>query len=300
VPSRSASPSLILRAPAKLNLLLAVLEKLPDGYHRIETIFQAVSVWDEIALRPARDITVTCDDPRVPADEDNLCHRAARLLREHVSGGQRLGARIGLRKRIPAQAGLGGGSSDAAATLIGLNRIWRLGLRRARLAEIAAQLGADVPFFLWGGTALGAGRGEILIRLGSAPVLHFTLAWREPGVATAWAYSHCRAAAERSPSRAMRDALAAGSAEAVAAALRNDLEAAVLPERPDIAALKQELLDRGALGALMAGSGSAVFGVFRDRTMAQETAVAMCKRGLWAQAVRSIEAGARASRLVRA
>jgi 4-diphosphocytidyl-2-C-methyl-D-erythritol kinase len=294
--SRSSSPSIVVRAPAKVNLLLAVREKLPDGYHRIETIFQAISLWDEIRLRPAREIALTCDDPRLPASQDNLCYRAARLLHECAGAGRRLGARIDLHKGIPAQAGLGGGSSDAAATLIGLSRMWRLGLRRAQLAEIAAQLGADVPFFLWGGTAFGEGRGEVLTRLGSAPVLHLAVAWREPGVSTAWAYSRWRRGESR-PSRPMLGALAAGSAEAVAAALRNDLEVVVLPDRPDIAELKQALLDGGALAALMAGSGSAVFGVFPNHIRAQETALALSKKGMWARAARSIRTGVCVSRL---
>jgi len=288
-----APPTLTIRAPAKVNLLLAVLEKLPDGYHRVETVLQTVSLWDEVVLRAVRAITLTCDDPSIPADEANLCHRAAMLLRERAGPRANApGVAITLHKRIPAQAGLGGGSSDAAATLIGLNRLWELRLRRAELGKIAAQLGADVPFFLHGGTALGVGRGEVLTALEPAPLLHMVLARREPGVSTGWAYSRCRPRGGAGASKRMLDALTVRSPSAIAGALRNDLETAVLPERPDIAELKQRLVERGALGALMSGSGSAVLGIFAHHKEAQETAAVMSKNGVWARAVRSIRRGA--------
>ena len=286
--------SLILRAPAKVNLSLAVIARLPDGYHRVETVLQAVSLWDDILLRPARGIALTCDDPEIPNGEDNLCHRAAALLRQRVpSGRERPGVAITLRKRIPAQAGLGGGSSDAAATLVGLNRLWGLRLPREELALMAAEIGADVAFFLHGGTALGRDRGQILTRLPAAPELHLVLARTGPGVSTAWAYSRCRPTGDEGSSKRMLRALTQGFPAAIAAALSNDLEAAVLPERTDIAELKQRLLDCGARGALMCGSGSAVFGVFTGQAAAQETATAMDKNGVWARAVHSIRGGAR-------
>jgi 4-diphosphocytidyl-2-C-methyl-D-erythritol kinase len=289
----ASPPTVTIRAPAKVNLLLAVLEKLPDGYHRVETVLQTVSLWDEIILRAADAITLTCDDPSIPADESNLCHRAAALLRERARGRINApGVSITLRKHIPAQAGLGGGSSDAAGTLIGLNRLWGLRLRRAELSQIGAELGADVPFFIHGGTALATGRGDVLTRLEAAPLLCMVLARRDPGISTRWAYSRCRPKSDAGAYGQMLNALGARSPSAIASALRNDLETAVLPGRPDIAELKQRLVERGALGALMSGSGSAVFGIFAGHRAAQETAAAMSKNGVWARAVRSIRQGA--------
>ncbi len=289
----AASSHLKLRAPAKVNLSLAVLGKLPDGYHRVHAVLQTVSLWDEVTLRPRRrGIAITCDDPDVPSDERNLCHRAAVLLMRCAPGGRECrGVAIHLRKRIPAQAGLGGGSSDAAATLVGLSRLWGLGLRRCELAERAARLGADVPFFIQGGCAVGTGRGDEVARLGAGPAMHLVLARAGAGVPTWWAYGRCETRTEKRKPRRMIRAVESGSPAAIAKALRNDLEQAVLPARPDIAELKARLLERGALGALMAGSGCAVFGVFSTHKGAQETAALMSKNGVWARAVRSIGSG---------
>jgi len=286
-------PSLTVRAPAKVNLFLAVRGERPDGYHEVETVLQAVSLWDELILRRGRGITVTCGNPDVPSGDNNLCCRAARLLAERTGHDiEAAGVAIVLRKNIPMQAGLGGGSSDAAATLVGLNRLWGLRLRRQELIQIAAEIGADVPFFIHGGAALGTGRGERLQRLAPGPVLHMVVANRGPGVSTAWAYSRWRPGARGPSLRRTLAALGAGSPDAVAAALRNDLEAAVLPHRSDIAELKARLMEAGAVGTLMCGSGSAVFGLFQTPRAAQDIAQSVCKNGIWARVVRSIRGGA--------
>ena len=153
--------TLRLRAPAKLNLYLRVLGKRPDGYHEIETLFERIDLADELTIEPHPDqLLLTCDAPELSCGEDNLILKAARLLQQ--VGGTHQGARLHLIKRIPIAAGLGGGSSDAAATLLGLNRLWGLGLTPSRLRELGASLGSDVPFFLadapW---AIGRGRGEV-------------------------------------------------------------------------------------------------------------------------------------------
>jgi 4-diphosphocytidyl-2-C-methyl-D-erythritol kinase len=283
----------MVRAPAKVNLFLAVLGELPDGYHRVETVLQAVSLWDEVVLRRGRGVALTCDEPNVPGDESNLCCRAARLLAERAGRDVAAsGVTMTLRKNIPVQAGLGGGSSDAAATLVGLNRLWGLRLRRHELVEIAGELGADVPFSVHGGAALGTGRGERLERLAPNPALHLVLANRPPGVSTAWAYSRWRPGRKASSLRRMLTALEAASLEGIAAALRNDLEDAVLPRRPDIAELKARLVDEGAVAALMCGSGSAVVGFVRTPKAAQDIAARLCKNGIWARAARSTRGGA--------
>jgi 4-diphosphocytidyl-2-C-methyl-D-erythritol kinase len=244
-------------------------------------------------LRGGRGITLTCRDPGVPRGDDNLCCRAARLLAARTGHDvETAGVAITLRKNIPVQAGLGGGSSDAAATLVGLNRLWELRLRRPDLIEIAADLGADVSFFMMGGAALGTGRGERLDALPTGPVLNMIVVNRGAGVSTAWAYSQWRPGSRGSSLRRLLAARDTGSPDAIAAALRNDLEAAVLPHRPDIAELKAYLLGAGAVGTLMCGSGSAVFGLARTPKAAQDIARSMCKNGIWARAVRSIWTGA--------
>lgn len=151
-----------LLAPAKLNLTLDVLRRRPDGFHELRTILQTVSLADELSLEASDEVRVSCSDPAL-AGPSNLVGRAAALLRDRA--GVQAGAAIHLEKRIPTAAGLGGGSSDAAATLLGLNRLWRLDWPRERLLPIAALLGSDVPFFLWGGTALAEGRGERITTL---------------------------------------------------------------------------------------------------------------------------------------
>jgi len=286
------SSCLKLRAPAKVNLALAVLGHLPDGYHRVETVLQTVSLWDEVTLtaRP-RGITIACREPGVPTDETNLCYQAAALLSEFLPPAPRRGVAIGLRKHIPMQAGLGGGSSDAAATLVGLKRLWGLRLHRAQLQELAARLSADGPFFVEGGCALATGRGDSVERVGAGPRLHFVLVRQGPGVSTAWAYAKRLPRSPKGACQAMARAAGGASPTAIAGLLHNDLEAAVLPERPDIADLKAHLLSEGALGALMAGSGAAVFGIFPTHRAAQESAARMSKNGIWARAVHSIGRG---------
>src|SRR5260370_22788299 len=153
-----ASP-LVMRSYAKINWTLDVLYRRQDGYHEIRTIYQTVSLFDRLDMtQSAGDISVDCDDPRVPCDDSNLVYRAAAALRQAT--GTRAGAKIRIEKHIPVAGGLGGGSSNAAAVLIGLSRFWELDVRFELLFEIAASIGSDVPFFLAGGTALGAGRGE--------------------------------------------------------------------------------------------------------------------------------------------
>ena len=158
---------LVLRAPAKINLCLSVLGKRPDGYHEVEMVMQAVGLYDEVTVRLGdSDITVNCDNTAIPAGPGNIAYRAAREMLDR--SGSQSGIAIEIRKHIPIAAGLGGGSSDAAAVLVACNRLLRTGLNREQLAEIGTRLGMDVPFFLFGPTALAKGRGELLTRLAFA------------------------------------------------------------------------------------------------------------------------------------
>jgi 4-diphosphocytidyl-2-C-methyl-D-erythritol kinase len=199
--------------------------------------------------------------------------------------------RIALRKRIPAGGGLGGGSSNAAAVLAGLSRLWDRELEAGTLAEVAAALGSDVPFFLLGGTALGTGRGEVLTALPPAPPLHLALVTPAFGVNTGWAFGARREAPPDAPSlAAFRAALVHGTPEAIAAALRNDLEAGVVGHYPAIETIRRELLAAGALGARMTGSGSTVFGIARDAAHAQRLAETLARPDRRTAAVRTLTA----------
>ena len=254
-----------LPAFAKINLRLRVLGRRDDGYHEIETAFQTITLHDRLTFEPLDGgrVELSCDSAEVPADESNLVHRAALALRGRY--GVRAGARVTLEKRIPAQAGLGGGSADAAVALLGLARLWRLAPGPAELAELGARLGADVPFFLTGGTALGTGTGTTITALEDAPARHLVVVTPGVKVSTAEAYEALNApaltkvegAANLSVSRA-----GSGISGSTCEALRNDFEAVVFQLHPEIGRAREALLGAGARGALLSGSGSSVFGFF--------------------------------------
>lgn len=252
-----------LNAYGKVNLSLDVLACRPDGYHEVETVLHTVELHDTVVLRDAEGgIRVVCDHRRVPTDEQNLVFRTAQLLRE-VSGTDR-GVEIEVRKRIPPASGLGGGSSDAAVTLLGLAQMWKLRLDHAQLLELAAQVGSDVPFFLVGGAALATGRGERLRYLPTLPATWVVLACPDAEVSTAWAYANLDLARvpRRPNTQRLVEALRAEDVAAVARELCNVFEPLVSERYPQVQELKRRLLEAGALGASMTGTGPAVFGLF--------------------------------------
>ena len=255
---------LVLRASAKVNLTLEVLARRPDGYHEVATVLQAVDLFDRVVLEEAPALELRSDDPDLPTDERNLIVRAARLLGE--SAGLDRGARIGLAKRIPVAAGLGGGSSDAAAALIGLNRLWGLRWPRARLAELGARLGTDVPFFLGTSPAVGRGRGEVLRPVESRGGHALVLVNPRRPLSTREVYERVPPGwrAEPAGTERMLQALRGRSEARVAAALTNHLEEPAERLLPVIRRMKAALLAAGALGALMSGSGPTVFGLARS------------------------------------
>jgi 4-diphosphocytidyl-2-C-methyl-D-erythritol kinase len=278
-------------APAKLNLFLRVVGRRADGFHELETVFQSIDLADELTFAPAADLQLTGGSDSAPPGPENLVLRAASALREAADF--RGGAAIHLEKQVPVGAGLGGGSSDAAATLLALNRLWELRLGMDQLAEVAARLGSDVPFALRGGTALGRGRGEILEPL-ETPPFWFVLVRPPFSVVTAHAYTLYRAAESAGPTpQAFLEALASGDPEQIAPLLRNDLEAGVFQEWPDLAALRRQLLEAGAIASRMTGSGSVLFGLAHDEEHAQRIAnhLSQLAPGLWVRAVRAIPAG---------
>ena len=268
--------ALCLCAPCKINLLLNVLGRRADGFHEIETVLYPVSVADRLHLNtgPA-DVEFSCDDPALPAGQANLVVRAADAFLARAS--IRSGVRLHLEKRIPVAAGLGGGSSDAAHTLVALNDLFGRPLSRETLNQLAAELGSDVPFFLDRGPALATGRGERIRRLGVLKALNgLWLFMLHPGfgVSTPWAYKALARfpdALNGVPGRASRliDALTAGDPSSAVGLFYNALEAPVLAKYPILALYQKFLREEGALAAMMSGSGSATFALAPDEATAR-------------------------------
>lgn len=268
---------LALPAFAKLNLDLRVLGRRPDGYHDLRTVFQTLAVHDTVTVAAQRGpLTVTCTDPSVPTDARNLVWQAAVQLARAARCGPARDVHIHLHKRVPAQAGLGGGSADAAVTLLALRRLWALDLDRAALTRVAAALGADVPFFLTGGTALGLGRGDVIYPLDDVPPAWVVLVRPDFGVSTAEAY---RWVDEGPAPAADRAGVPPPGWPDWAGAVRNDLEPPVVARHPVIGRTRRALARRGAVLAAMSGSGSAVFGVFASRAGAADAARAVARPG---------------------
>lgn len=268
------------KAPAKVNLCLDVLRRRPDGYHSLRTILQTVSLYDRVRIRRRREgVVVRCNWPSL-ATPANLAYRAAVALKERY--GVEEGVEMELEKAIPWGAGLGGGSSDAATTLLALNSLWGLHRPWEELLPLALSLGADVPFFLRGGCALAEGIGEQLTPL--RPRAKYALLLVKPPLAieTRWAYQVVDEASElfHPEVEAVRRALEAGDVEALAAALGNTLEGPVFRAHPLLQRWKETLLAVGALGAAMSGSGSALFGLFRSLEEAREAEERFRQKGV--------------------
>ena len=275
---------------AKVNLDLRILGVRPDGYHDLRTVFQSLALADIVTISNGRGpLTLTCDDPQVPTDRRNLAWKAASLLwREaRLAHGEPRNVVIHLQKRIPAEAGLGGGSADAAVTLIGLNRLWKLGLDGASLSRLGARIGADVPFFLVGGTALGLGRGDDIYPLADMPKVYVVLIRPGFGVSTVEAYRWYDEEI-RHPRKPATGKPMPPSWPAWASALRNELEPPVVRHHPTIARIRQMLMDAGAVTAAMSGSGSAVFGLFERAEAARRTARDLARPGWLVVATRTL------------
>jgi 4-diphosphocytidyl-2-C-methyl-D-erythritol kinase len=275
-------PALVLPACAKVNLDLRVLGVRPDGYHDLRTIFQTLALHDTVTIRAAEGpLTITTSDADVPTDQRNLAWKAASLLWRLGAGGrgEPRDVHVHLEKRVPAQAGLGGGSADAAVTLLGLARLWQLDLGIVELSRIAARLGADVPFFLVGGTALGLGRGDDIYPLVDLPRSWVVVVRPRFGVSTVEAYGWYDEDAR--PLREPSGRPAPSHWPAWAHGLRNDLEPPVARRHPTVDRIRRALQARGAAVAAMSGSGSAVFGVFTAQEPARQAAAALAAHG-WA------------------
>ncbi len=270
-----------LAAPAKLNLGLHVLRRRPDGYHDLETVFVPIAWHDRLYVSPADALTFTCSDSALPTDEANLVVRAAQLLAREAR--VKRGAALHLEKHLPHGAGLGGGSSDAAAALRGLTALWGLDLPRARQHALALELGSDVPFFLDAVPAHATGRGEKLTPLRDGVGSPFSLAYPlvvvvpPVHVSTAEAYRFVTPRADARPD--LDRLVATGDLERWRAELINDFEAPVCAHYPALVALRQALADAGAAYVSMSGSGSAFFGVFESDAQALAAAEALRYEG---------------------
>jgi 4-diphosphocytidyl-2-C-methyl-D-erythritol kinase len=252
---------------AKVNWHLRILGKRPDGYHELITVLQTISLHDDLRfeVRDDRRIILHCDDAEIPTDDRNLIVRAGIELRERLGSGP--GAEIDLTKRIPAKAGLGGASSNAAVTLLALNALWRGQLNRDELTAIGAGLGADVPFFFLGGRCLATGTGTTVSELPEDPRQSLLVVTPNATVATAHAYASLNVASLTTSESA--SILSSSLAEPISDdsgqwPLRNDFERVIFEIEPEIERAGVALLEAGARGALLAGSGSSVFGVFDD------------------------------------
>jgi 4-diphosphocytidyl-2-C-methyl-D-erythritol kinase len=281
--------SIQIRSYAKINWTLDVLFKRDDGYHELRTIFQTVSLHDRLRITETSGaIDIVCNDPRVPCDETNLAFKAASRLRQAT--GISRGARIQIEKNIPVAAGLGGGSSNAAATLLALAKLWEIHVEPTEMLLIAAVLGSDVPFFLTGGTALGIGRGEEVYSIEQAHWEHLLLVNPGFAVSTRDAYEKLsRLTTSEAPSRIPFTLRAARGIRELPLEASNDLEEVVLDVHPEIAGVKRRLLSLGARHALMSGSGATVFGVFDNSQLTGQAASEMRALGYWAEPVRTID-----------
>lgn len=263
-----------LASPAKINLTLEVSEPRGDGYHNIDSVVQTIDLSDTLTVTRVREgIYVEADAPDVPCGSENLVYRACRAFLEET--GAAGGAKCRIRKAVPAQAGLGGGSSNAAAAIMALDILYETRLSIEQLKKIAARVGSDVPLFTVGGTVRMRGRGDRLSALPDAPRLDLVIVKPPVGVSTAWAYAELDRSARslrKGSSEAIESAVASGQRERIVKAMSNDFEPVVCAAFPAVALAKNTLTELGAARAMLCGSGSAVFGVFGSREEAAQAA----------------------------
>lgn len=271
----------VRKAYAKINLGLDVIGRLENGYHVVRMIMQTVGIYDVLTLEkiPAG-IIVTTDSGELPTNEDNLIYKSAKLMIEKYDIKE--GVRIHLEKHIPIAAGMAGGSTDAAGTFIGMNELFELGAAEEELRELGVKVGADVPYCIMGGTALAEGIGEKLSRLPSPPDCCLLIAKPDINVSTKYVYEHLDAeGVEKHPDiDGMIEALEQGSLEGIIARLGNVLENVTVKKYPIIEEIKQTMLENGARGSLMSGSGPTVFGIFEEKEPAEKALQVLQEKGL--------------------
>lgn len=274
-----------LRAYAKINLGLDVIHRREDGYHEVKMIMQTVDLYDQLLIEKSEEpgIRLTTNLSFIPVNGDNLVCRAARLLMDqyHVTEG----VNMELQKRIPVAAGMAGGSSDAAAALVGINRLFHLGLSRQELMEQGVKIGADVPYCILGGTALSEGIGEILTPLSPMPKCYILIGKPGISVSTKFVYTHLKLdETTRHPDiDGMIQAIGDQNLMGITERMENVLEQVTIPEYPVIEEIKNHMKSHGALNALMSGSGPTVFGIFNEEKAAKAAFVELKRSGLTRQ-----------------
>jgi 4-diphosphocytidyl-2-C-methyl-D-erythritol kinase len=266
--SEERNVKLSINAYAKINLTLDVLAKRADGFHEVEMVMQSVALADTVSFESADELVLNCSHSSLPVNEENLVMRTAVYLQELFKVAK--GARISLVKNIPLAAGLAGGSSDAAATLYGLNLLWDLRLTTAELVNIGQNLGSDIPFCVIGGTALAKGRGEKLTLLPKLPKFWLILVKPDLDVSTQEIYSLWGTLARKqvNKSPAMVAAIQTGHRNSIIANLNNHLEYITSQINPEVNTIKQKLLKLGAMKAVMSGSGPTVYGIMKGESEA--------------------------------
>ena len=268
----------MFQAFAKINIGLYVVERRPDGFHNIETVFHRIAVADTLNIEPSAEIRVTSSSPDAPSDQTNICYKAAVLLQEYT--GTSRGVHIHIEKKVPVGAGLGGGSADAACVLRHLPAFWNATVPEETLRAMALALGSDVPYFLSPGSAVAAGRGEILNYV--TLDVPYAILLCNPGihVATGWAYGQIRPGrVDMPPDLAAVVIGGMQDPSSLQARLRNDFEAVVFPAHPAVRQVKEDMLHAGAVFAMMSGSGSTVYGLFPDLAGAERCAGPLAAAG---------------------
>lgn len=262
--------SIVLKSYGKINLGLDVLRRREDGYHEVRMIMQTVGLYDVLTMKKRKEdeIKMTCNLSFLPTDERNLVYKAVKLIKDkyHIKDG----VAIDLKKRIPVAAGMAGGSSNCAAALKGMNELFNLGLSIDELCDIGVTLGADVPYCIWGGTALSEGIGEKLSRVDAMPDCYILIAKPGISVSTAFVYQNLNLAGlEKHPDiDGMLECLKQKDLEGICDRLENVLETVTIKEYPIIEQVKQHLREQGAMGTLMSGSGPTIFAIFKDKKTA--------------------------------
>lgn len=273
-----------LKAHAKINLFLQVIGKRADGYHEIDSVMQSVSLHDEIKLTEVETgIELTVNNPHLPADENNLAYKAARIFFDRT--GIKSGVKIEILKNIPVAAGLAGGSADAAATLIGLNQLFKCGLTESDLLTLAADLGSDVPFCTMGGTCRCRGRGELVEKMEPPAESFWVLVKPDLELSTKWVYDNFDLVW-------IAEKRLVGTHQSFSGlTLYNDLEKVVLPKYPKVEGIKKRLIQLGCLQAIMSGSGPTVYGLARDDASARQIYSEIKKEYPQSYAAQSVESG---------
>lgn len=278
-----------IKANAKINLFLDIKRRREDGYHEIETIYQSISLSDKLTIDiRQREISLEVDDEKIPQGPENLAYRSADILRKKV--GETRGAHIKLQKEIPPGSGLGGGSADAASVLKGLNRLWDLGLGLQELCSIGAELGMDIPFQIMGGTALGTGRGEILKPLtNECRNLWFILVFPNIEISTGKAYETWARIKPKAPTKNINDLISVLSGgEEIWPCMANVFDQLVIPGHPELEMVRKALIDSGAKGVQLSGSGSTVYGGTNTAEKAREIAAYVGRTGFRTEIVQPV------------